>query len=90
MALDTPLVESDEEKLARGRIESTLRLGRGDKINLCFQIFNFIKSVSRERQPPVFQFTCEIFDGIESSEELDVPIKISENEKETLLKSMAV
>jgi hypothetical protein len=69
------------EKL-KNEIETVLSVGKGTKINLCYTIYNVIKKVSNPADAPeLLQHVAEIFDDVESNEELEIEAYVNETEQ---------
>lgn len=79
------MMEVDSSKVSlQDRIETILASGKGTKINLCYAIYKLIEQASPADAPRLLQFTAEIIDTIESSEEISTGTFISTNEEEVL------
>ena len=73
------------EELSR-EVDTTLALGDGKKINICYALFKIIEKVKPDQQPALLRHVAESFDESESSHELKIGDFISDNEKDQLKK----
>ena len=53
-------------------------------INFTWQLYELIMACSETLQPKLFQYCCELWAAVDSSDEIDTPINITQEKKEQL------
>jgi hypothetical protein len=62
-------------------IETALSVARGDKVNIVFAIYQIVNSSPQNDQPTLLRHAAELFDVVESNDQVDAVVAITADEK---------
>jgi hypothetical protein len=66
------------------RVDAILAGAKGEKVNVCYRLFEVIERAPADQQHQVLRHAAEHFDEDNSNKELDVGTPITENDRKTL------